>query len=87
MLLVTQVASYIRRELREQSLGQAKGLRAENAETPTIHVVYYLVTKLGRLRALHLRKVQPHSDSPRRFMIARSFLYTARIGFRTCIGH
>ena len=67
--------------------GNFKGLQAEDAETPTTHVVYHLVTKLGRLRALHLRKVQPHSDSSRQFMMARSFLHAARIGFRSCIGH
>ena len=42
-------------------MGCPKGLRAENAETPTTLVVYHLVTELGGVRVFHLRKVQPHS--------------------------
>ena len=36
---------------------------------------------------LHLRNIQPHSDSPHRFMIVRSFLHTEWISFCTCISH
>ena len=66
------------------SMGVLKGLRAEDAETPTTHVMYHLVTKLGGVRVFHLRKVQPHSYNTLRVDITS---LVVRIHIPICISY